>query len=152
MKSLIKKAIVALSLLIPSVSLADDQKFSVSGGQVSVPVGLTVNVKAVTLGEDATTVRLLASFDSHRTNSVNMNDGENAYLAWGEGEQERLHLRQIADNKWMRIENGQTMEGDLVFPGVIPAGARRLKLVFNPGRSGGDITAPGVTVPLELAP
>ena len=61
MKSLIKKAIVALSLLIPSVSLADDQKFSVSGGQVSVPVGLTVNVKAVTLGEDATTVRRLVS-------------------------------------------------------------------------------------------
>ena len=144
MGSITKEFIVVLSLLISSTSLADDRKYSVTGGQVSVPVGLTVNVKAVTIGEDATTVRVLASF-------VDMNDRENAYLAWGEGEQDRLHLRQIADNKWMRIANGQTMEGDLVFPGVVPAGTKKLTLVFNPGKSGNDTNAPGVTIPLELA-
>jgi len=151
MGSITKEFIVVLSLLISSTSLADDRKYSVTGGQVSVPVGLTVNVKAVTIGEDATTVRVLASFDSHRTTFVDMNDRENAYLAWGEGEQDRLHLRQIADNKWMRIANGQTMEGDLVFPGVVPAGTKKLTLVFNPGKSGNDTNAPGVTIPLELA-
>ncbi|MFT4162187.1 hypothetical protein [Shinella sp.] len=117
---------------------------------MSVPVGLTVQVKSVTVGDDATKVRLLASFDSHQTNSINMNDNENAYIAWGEGEQDRLHLRQIADNKWMRIGNGQTMEGDLVFPGVLPAGVTKVSLVFNPGNTGDDTSAPGVTVPLEL--
>lgn len=81
-----------------------------------------------------------------------LNDEQNAHLAWGEGDQERLHLRQIADNRWMRIGNGQTMEGDLVFPGVIPPGVTKVSLVFNPGRDGNDSSAPGVTVPLELAP
>ena len=50
----------------------------------------------------------------------------------------------------MRISNGKTMEGDLVFPGTIPADASRLTLVFNPGRDGNDTSAPGVTVPLDL--
>ena len=149
---MLKKLLLLTSLVLPAMAFAGERNFTVSGGQVSTPVGLMVQVKAVTIGEDATKVRLLASFDSHATNSVNMNDEENAYLAWGEGEQERLHLRQIPDNKWMRIANGQTMEGDLVFPGVIPAEVKKVSLVFNPGRDGDDTTAPGVTVPLELSP
>jgi hypothetical protein len=142
--------ILALAVALPTISLANERSFTISGGQVTVPVGLTVQVKSITVGEDATKVRLLASFDSHRTNSVNMNDSENAYLAWGEGEESRLHLRQIADNKWMRISNGQTMEGDLVFPGVIPANVEKVSLVFNPGKDGSDTVGPGVTIPLEL--
>jgi len=147
---LLKRILIVAVLLLPAMASAEERTFTIAGGQVSAPVGLTVQVKAVTIGEDATTVRLLASFDSHVTNSVNMNDGENAYLAWGEGDHERLHLRQIADNKWMRIGNGQTMEGDLVFPGVIPADVTKVSLVFNPGREGNDGNAPGVTIPLEL--
>ncbi|MGX5720428.1 hypothetical protein [Shinella zoogloeoides] len=148
---MLKKFMVVATLLLPAAAYAEEHNFTITGGQASVPVGLTVQVKTVTVGEDATTVRLLASFDSHVTNSVNMNDDENAYLAWGEGEQERLHLRQIADNRWMRIGNGQTMEGDLVFPGVIPAGVTKVTLVFNPAHDGNDSSAPGVTIPLELA-
>ncbi len=149
---MLKTLCLALALLAPSIVLAEERTLTIEGGQVSVPVGLMVQVKSVTLGEDATTVRLLASFDSHLTNFVNMNDSENAYLAWGEGAEQRLHLRQIQDNKWMRISNGQTMEGDLVFPGTVPSDATSLTLVFNPGRSGDDTSAPGVTVPLELKP
>lgn len=145
-----RKSLLALALLLPGAAFAEERSFTISGGQVSVPVGLTVQVKSLTVGDDATKVRLLASFDSHQTNSVNMNDNENAYIAWGEGEQDRLHLRQIADNKWMRIGNGQTMEGDLVFPGVLPADVTKVSLVFNPGNTGDDTSAPGVTVPLEL--
>lgn len=143
---------LALALALPAAALAEERTVTVEGGQASAPVGLLVQVKSVTIGEDATTVHLLASFDSGETNWVNMNDSENAYLAWGEGEAERLFLRQIPDNKWMRIETGQTMEGDLVFPGTIPPGAAHLTLVFNPGQSGDDTSAPGLTVPLDLAP
>lgn len=147
---MLKKTLLVVTLLFPIGASAEERNFTIAGGQVSAPIGLTVQVKAVTLSEDATTVRLLASFDSHETNSVNMNDEENAYLAWGDGDNERLHLRQIADNRWMRIANGQTMEGDLVFPGVIPADVTKVSLVFNPGREGNDGNAPGVTIPLEL--
>lgn len=145
-----KVLVVVFALLLPTMAFAEERSFTFSGGQVSVAVGLTVQVKAVMVGEDATKVRLLASFDSDQTNFINMNDAENAYLAWGDGEQDRLHLRQIADNQWMRISNGQTMEGDLVFPGVIPTGTTQVTLVFNPGKTGDDTDAPGVTIPLEL--
>lgn len=145
-----RKLAFVSAMLIAGATHAEDQTYIVTGGQVSVPVGLTVQVKTVTVSDASTKVRLLASFDSQQTLSVNMNDGENAYLSWGDGEQDRLHMRQIADNKWMRISNGKTMEGDLVFPGVIPADARKVSLVFNPGKSGDDTSAPGVTVPLEL--
>lgn len=137
---------------MPGTAFAEERSLPVQGGQVSTPVGLTVRVKAITVSEDATTVHLMASFDSHQTNSVNMNGEENAYLAWGEGEEQRLSLRQVRDNRWLRIVNGQTMEGALVFPGVLPPEAPRLTLVFSPGRSGHDTNAPGVTVPLELRP
>lgn len=147
---LFRKLAFVSAMLIAGATHAEDQTYTVTGGQVSVPVGLTVQVKTVTVSDAATKVRLLASFDSHQTLSVNMNDGENAYLSWGDGEHDRLHMRQIADNKWMRISNGKTMEGDLVFPGVIPVDAKKVSLVFNPGKSGDDTSAPGVTVPLEL--
>ena len=150
---MLRKLLLVAALALPAATaFAEDKTFTIEGGQVSVPVGLTVQVKAVTIGEVATKVRLLASFDSHATNSVNMNDEENAYLAWGEGEQDRLHMRQIADNKWMRIGNGQTMEGDLLFPGVIPPGTAKVTLVFNHGHTGEDTNAPGITLPVELKP
>lgn len=147
---MLKRLVLVAGLLAPLSAGAAERTMEIAGGQVSVPIGLTVQVKSVTVGEDATKVRLLASFDSNVTNRVNMNDGDNAYLAWGEGEQQRLHLRQIADNKWMSIKNGQTLEGNLVFPGAVPAEATKLTLVFNPGSSGDDPNAPGVTIPLEL--
>lgn len=59
-------------------------------------------------------------------------------------------MRQVADNKWMRILNGKTMEGDLVFPGTLPASASKVTLVFNPGNDIGDMSTPGLTIPLEL--
>lgn len=149
---MLKILTLTAALILPGAALAEQRSLPIQGGQVSTPVGLTVRVKAVTVGEDATTVHLMASFDSHRTNSINMNDAENAYLAWGEAEDQRLSLRQVRDNRWLRIGNGQTMEGALVFPGLVPADATRLRLVFNPGRSGQDTNAPGVTIPLELRP
>jgi hypothetical protein len=148
--SLLKNVAFITTLLFSGFALAEERNLVLSGGQVSVPVGLTVQVKALSIGSDATKIRLQASFDSHKTNFVNMNDQENAYISWGDGDQERLHMRQIADNKWMRVVNGTTMEGDLVFPGVIPSNVTKIALVFNAGNSGDDTSAPGVTIPLEL--
>lgn len=147
---MLKRLFLVAALVFPTFAFAAEKTVTIEGGQVSVPVGLIVQVKGLTIGDDATKVHLLASFDSHKTNNVNMNDAENAYLAWGEGEQDRLHMRQIADNKWMRIANGKTMEGDLLFPGTLPAGVTKVTLVFNPGRSGEDTNAPGITLPLEI--
>lgn len=141
---------LTLALSIAGIAQAQERNITIIGGQVSVPVGLTVQVKSVSIGPDATKIRLLASFDNPGTNFVNMNDSENAYLAWGEGEQERLHMRQILDNRWMRIANGKTMEGDIIFPGTIPVNVEKVSLVFNPGNSGDDRSGPGVTIPLDL--
>lgn len=146
-----KSLLVALALLLPASSYAQERSYEIAGGQVSIPLGLTVQVKSVTVGEDATKVRLLASFDSGQTSFINLNDEEDTYLTWGKGEQDRIFMRQIVDNKWMRISNGQSMEGDLVFPGTVPAGASKLTLVFNPGNESDDTSAPGVTIPLEIA-
>ncbi len=149
---MLKASAIVLALLLPTTVFAEERTVTIKGGQVSTEVGLTVQVKSIKLGEDATTVRLLASFDSQATNFVNMNDDENAYLAWGDAPEQRLHMRMIGENKWMRVINGQTMEGDLVFPGSVPEDAEKLTLVFNPGQSGDDTNAPGVTVPLDLNP
>ncbi|MBN7808549.1 hypothetical protein JZX86_24755 [Agrobacterium rosae] len=147
---MLKITTLIFTAFLSTAALAAEQNFTISGGQVSVPVGLTVQVKSVVVGDDATKVRLRASFDSHKTNFINMNDRENAYLSWADGDQGRLHMRQISSNKWMRVSNGKTMEGDLVFPGTIPAEVTNVVLFFNPGNSGDDTNAPGVTIPLEL--
>ena len=148
---MLKCLIVALTLLVSASTFPQERSYDIAGGQVSIPVGLTVQVKSVTVGEDATKVRLLASFDSDETSFINLHDGESAYLAWGESEQERIFMRPIAENKWLRvISNGQSMEGDLVVPGVIPADASKLTLVFNPGKDADDTSAPGITIPLEI--
>ncbi len=143
-------AVLVVAFAIPAMALAETRTFETAGAQVSSQVGLTVRVKSVTVGDDVVKVRLQASFDSNQTNSISMNGADNAYLAWGEGDQERLHMRQVADNKWMRILNGKTMEGDLVFPGTLPASASKVTLVFNPGNDIGDMSTPGLTIPLEL--
>lgn len=149
---MLKASAIVLALLLPTTVSAEERTVTIKGGQVSTEVGLTVQVKSIKLGDDATTLRLLASFDSQATNFVNMNDDENAYLAWGDAPEQRLHMRMIGENKWMRVINGQTMEGDLVFPGSVPDDVERLTLVFNPGQDGDDTNAPGVTLPLDLKP
>lgn len=111
-------------------------------------VGVTARVKSVTISDDATVLGVVLSFDSQATNYVDL-AGADTYLAYGEGQ--RLHLRQIADNPYLRISNGQSLTGELVFPGAVPAETSEISLVFNDGNGGDDTSAPGlvVTVPLE---
>jgi len=146
---MLKIFISLLALIFSFAVQAEERIIEITGGQASVPVGLTVLVKSVTMGDGATKVQLQASFDGD-TNFIDMNDDEKAYLAWGEGVNERLHLRTITGNRWMRIRNGTTMEGTLIYPGLIPDGIDKIELVFNAGNSGDDHDAPGITVPLDL--
>jgi len=144
------KIIAFVSAVLFSFAVQAEEKIiEITGGQVSVPVGLTVLVKSVTIGNGATKVHLQASFDGD-TSFINMNDDEKAHLSWGEADHQRLHLRAIADNKWMRIHNGTTMEGELIYPGLIPDEVDKIELVFNAGRSGNDSSAPGIVLPLDL--
>ena len=150
MSRIFSPAALFLALSLPFAALAEARSHQIEGGQVSVPAGVTVQVKTVTVGEDATTVHLLISLDTSDTNSVEMAFTENPTLQWGDGQM--LHMRQVTGNPNLNVQNGQTLEGDLVFPGVIPAGVSKVTLVFNPGRSGDDSSAPGMTIPLELTP
>jgi len=116
-------------------------------GQASIPLGVTIVVKSVVRGEDAVTVNLVASFDSRVTNSVMLADAPSFLLF---GEEQRLSLRQPTGNRDLRIRNGQSMEGSLVFPGQLPPEVREMTLVFNEGRAPDNTSAPGVTVRIAL--
>lgn len=136
--------------LLAGPGFAQDRTIEIQGGQASSPTGVLFQVRSVRVSPDATVLHVVASFDSQATNSVNLNDGENAYLSFGEDDSQRLHLRQIEDNPWLRISNGETLEGDLVFPGALPQDATQATLVLNPGNEVGDPDAPGLTLPLAL--
>lgn len=140
--------VIALTLFLPMAVSAEERSFQIEGGQISVPVGVTVQVKSVTVGEDATVVHLIASLDSSMTRSIKLAFIENVTLQWGQGQM--LHMRSVADNPNLEIKNGQTLEGELVFPGVIPADVEEVRLLFNPGNDGSNIVGPGVTIPLML--
>ncbi len=141
--------VLGLALSLAGPAQAQDAARIVHEGsvQASAPAGVTIIVKKITVGEDATVVNLVASFDSHQTNRVNLNDA-NAFLDIGK--QQKLNLRQPQDNRYLAIGNGQSMEGDLVFPGRIPADASEVRLVFNDGHSGDDLSAPGLTLTIPV--
>ncbi|PRH85443.1 hypothetical protein C5L14_20860 [Labrys okinawensis] len=151
MKRLFARAVVAagLVLAIATPSMAEEAaRVAYQGSvQTSIPAGVTVIVKKITVGEDATVVSLVASFDSRQTNRVNLND-INAFLDIG-GDQ-KLSLRQPEDNPYLIIQNGQSMDGELVFPGRLPADAGEVRLVFNNGNAGDDLNAPGLTLKIPV--
>ena len=132
---------LALAMVAPSVAEEAARVVHQGSVQTSVPAGVTVIVKKITVGEDATVVSLVASFDSRQTNRVNLND-VNAFLEIGNNQ--KLSLRQPEDNPYLMIQNGQSMDGELVFPGRIPADAGEVRLVFDDGNAGDDLNAPGL--------
>ena len=44
---MLRKLLLVATLALPAAAFAEDRTFTIEGGQVSVPVGLTVQVKAV---------------------------------------------------------------------------------------------------------
>lgn len=111
------------------------------------PVGLTVRVKTVELGTDATILDISASYGGTITNDVAL-AGAATYLLDEQGN--KLMLKAPQDNRDLRIVKGQTMDGKLVFLGAVADGAKSLKLVFNDNNDGASIVDPGLTIPISL--
>lgn len=111
------------------------------------PVGVTVRVKGMELGIDATVLDVSASYGGTTSSDVTL-AGSATYLVDDQGN--RLMLKAPLDNKDLRITKGQTMDGKLVFLGAVPANAKSLKLVFNDNNDGNSIVDPGLTIALPL--
>lgn len=117
--------------------------------QGSASAGLTVRVKSVELGEDATILDINASFENRRTNFTNLAESE-TYLVDSAGN--RLMLRRPPDNRYLRIMSGDTLQGRLVFLGAVPPAETQLRLVINDGMPSDSTDGPGLTITLPLVP
>lgn len=111
------------------------------------PAGVTVRVKSVEIGGDATVLDVSISFANRITDSTMLALAD-TYLQDENGA--RLHIKRPENNRDMTIREGQTLDGQLVFMGAVAPSARKLKLVFNEGNDGDNIVAPGLVVDLPL--
>lgn len=109
--------------------------------------GVTVRVKAVEMGADATVLDVSISFADRITDSTMLALAD-TYLQDEGGA--RLHIKRPDSNRDLTIREGQTLDGQLVFMGAVAPSARKLKLVFNEGNQGDNIVAPGLVVDLPL--
>ncbi|KQU53065.1 hypothetical protein ASG67_09485 [Sphingomonas sp. Leaf339] len=115
--------------------------------QGAAPVGVTLRVKSVELGTDATTLDVSASYGGTITNSLEL-AGNGTYLLAANGD--RLMLKPPQDNQSLRITRGQTMDGKLVFLGAVAPDAKSIKLVVNDNNDGNSIISPGLTMVIPL--
>lgn len=109
--------------------------------------GVTVRVKAVEIGADATVLDVSISF-ANRITDTTMLALADTYLQDESGA--RLHIKRPNNNRDITIREGETLDGQLVFMGAVAPSARKLKLVFNEGNQGDNIVAPGLVVDLPL--
>lgn len=109
--------------------------------------GVTVRVKAVEIGADATVLDVSISFANRITDSTMLALAD-TYLQDESGA--RLHIKRPDNNRDITIREGETLDGQLVFMGAVAPSARKLKLVFNEGNQGDNIVAPGLVVDLPL--
>lgn len=117
------------------------------GVQGVAPAGVTVRVKSVEIGGDATVLDVSISF-ANRITDTTMLALADTFLEDEGGA--RLHIKRPENNRDITIREGQTLDGQLVFLGSVPATARKLRLVFNEGNDGDNIVAPGLSMDLPL--
>ena len=109
--------------------------------------GLSVRVKSVEMGDDATQVAVSASYSSRITSYTKLASMD-TFLEDEAGN--RFMLKRPADNPDLKIVSGDTMEGTLVFLGAIAPGTRQVTLVFNQGMLPDNSIGPGLTMKLPL--
>jgi hypothetical protein len=109
--------------------------------------GLTVRVKGVELGEDATVLTVSASFGNRETNFTNLAETATFLV---DAACNRLMLKPPDDNRYVRINSGDTMEGKLVFLGAVPPSTTQVRLVINEGNAGDNTAGPGLSITLPL--
>lgn len=131
----------------PTASIPADARTVAVNVQGVAPVGVTVRVKSVELGTDATTLDVSASYGGTITNSLEL-AGNGTYLLAANGD--RLMLKPPQDNQTLRITRGQTMDGKLVFLGAVAPDAKSIKLVVNDNNDGNSIISPGLTITIPL--
>lgn len=127
--------------------VADKARTITLNKQGVAPIGLTVRVKGIELGTDATILNVSASYGGTETNNVPL-ASDPTYLQDEQGN--KLMLKPPSENPWLHIQRGQQMDGQLVFLGAVPRDAKTLTLVFNNNNPGDSVTAPGLSIPLEL--
>ncbi len=111
------------------------------------PVGLTVRVKNVELGADATILDISASYGGTTSGDVDLAFGQ-TFVRDEQGN--KLMLKRIDGNQDLKIRAGQQMDGRLVFLGAVPPTAKSITLVLNEGNDGSAITGPGLNIPIDL--
>lgn len=127
--------------------VADKERTIVLDKQGVAPIGLTVRVKGIELGTDATILNVSASYGGTETNNVPL-ASDPTYLLDEQGN--KLMLKPPSENPRLNILRGQQMDGQLVFLGAVPRDAKTLTLVFNNNNPGDSVIAPGLSIPLEL--
>lgn len=130
----------------PAAPAAAPRKLAV-GVQGVAPAGVTVRVKSVEIGGDATVLDVSISF-ANRITDTTMLALADTYLQDESGA--KLHIKRPDSNRDLTIREGETLNGQLVFMGSVPTSARQLKLVFNDGNKGDNIVAPGLAFDLPL--
>lgn len=130
----------------PAATVAAPKRVPLSIQGVA-PAGVTVRVKAVEIGADATVLDVSISF-ANRITDTTMLALADTYLQDESGA--RLHIKRPDNNRDITIREGETLDGQLVFMGAVAPSARKLKLVFNEGNQGDNIVAPGLVVDLPL--
>lgn len=109
--------------------------------------GVTVRVKAVEMGPDATVLEVSISYANRITNTTMLALAD-TYLQDESGA--RLHIQRPASNRNLTVREGETLDGQLVFMGTVSPSTRHLKLVFNEGNDPDNIVAPGLVIELPL--
>lgn len=114
-------------------------------------LGLTVRVKEILIGTDATVLTVNVSFSSRMTHNTELASTD-TFLELANGD--RLPVKRPDDNRYLKIREGETMQGQLVFLGALPPSASEVKLVFNDGNEPDDAIGPGLQMrlPLNKAP
>lgn len=128
----------------PAAAAPRKQTLAIQG---VAPAGVTVRVKAVEMGADATVLDVSISF-ANRITDTTMLALADTYLQDESGA--RLHIKRPDNNRDITIREGETLDGQLVFLGAVAPSARKLKLVFNDGNQGDNIVAPGLVIDLPL--
>ncbi|MGC4250837.1 MAG: hypothetical protein QM605_05045 [Sphingobium sp.] len=128
-------------------AIPDKARTMALSAQGVAPIGLTVRVKGIELGTDATILTVSASYGGTDTNNVPL-ASDPTYLQDEQGN--KLMLKQPSENPWMHIIRGQQMDGQLVFLGAVAPGTKTLTLVINNNNPGDSVTAPGLSIPLHL--
>lgn len=111
------------------------------------PSGVTVRVRSVDMGADATVVDVSISF-ANTLNATAMLAMADTFLE--DENQNRLQFKRPEDNRNLAVRQGNTLNGQLVFMGAVPASAHKLRLVFNEGMEPDNVIAPGLSMELPL--